>query len=73
MLASLDASDKRRTWADQFAYNRSRMEQHGTRRAVEMEESAKTLQGLGIEPVMTRGTVEVQRRAAKAGKRDEAA
>jgi 3-hydroxyisobutyrate dehydrogenase-like beta-hydroxyacid dehydrogenase len=65
VLASLDASDKRRTWADQFAYNRGRMEQHGARRAVEMEESAKTLQGLGIEPVMTRGTVEVQRRAAK--------
>jgi hypothetical protein len=30
-----------------------------------MEESAKTLQGLGVEPVMTRGTVRLQREAAE--------
>jgi hypothetical protein len=36
-----------------------------------MEESAKTLQGLGIEPVMTKGTVRRQRSAA--AKKDQAA
>lgn len=65
VMASLDASEKALGWAARAAYNRERMETHGLRRAAEMEESAKTLQGLGIEPVMTHGTVELQRRAAK--------
>ena len=65
VMASLDASEKQAGWADKVAYNRERMETHGLRRAAEMEESAKTLQGLGVEPVMTRGTVELQRRTAK--------
>ena len=37
---------------------------HGLRRAAEMEESAKTLTGLGIEPLMTGGTVQRQRAMA---------
>ena len=41
------------------------MATHGARRAAEMEESAKTLQGLGVEPVMTRGTIRLQREAAE--------
>ncbi|HWK41210.1 MAG TPA: DUF1932 domain-containing protein [Croceibacterium sp.] len=61
VTASLDASDVHKSWAERFAYNRERMEKHGLRRAAEMEESAKTLQGLGIEPVMTRSTVQLQR------------
>jgi 3-hydroxyisobutyrate dehydrogenase-like beta-hydroxyacid dehydrogenase len=65
VVASLDASEKPLKWAERIAYNRERMETHGARRAAEMEESARTLQGLGVEPVMTRGTVELQRRAAK--------
>jgi len=65
VMASLDASEKNASWAAKVAYNRERMETHGLRRAAEMEESAKTLQGLGVEPVMTRGTVTLQRRAAK--------
>ena len=65
VMASLDASEKPLKWAERIAYNRERMETHGLRRAAEMEESVQTLQGLGIEPVMTRGTVELQRRAAK--------
>ena len=64
-MASLDASEKAAGWAERVAYNRERMETHGLRRAAEMEESAKTLQGLGVEPVMTRGTVARQRQAAK--------
>jgi 3-hydroxyisobutyrate dehydrogenase-like beta-hydroxyacid dehydrogenase len=73
VMASLDASEKPLRWAERIAYNRERMETHGTRRAAEMEESARTLQGLGVEPVMTRGTVALQRRAAKKNERTEAA
>jgi 3-hydroxyisobutyrate dehydrogenase-like beta-hydroxyacid dehydrogenase len=65
VMASLDASEKAATWADKVAYNRERMATHGARRAAEMEESAKTLQGLGVEPVMTRGTIRLQREAAE--------
>jgi len=65
VMASLDASEKPIGWAGRVAYNRERMETHGLRRAAEMEESARTLEELGIEPVMTRGTAELQRRAAK--------
>lgn len=64
VMASLDASEKPAPWAERVAYNRERMATHGLRRAAEMEESAKTLQALGVEPVMTRGTVQLQRRAA---------
>ena len=63
VMASLDASEKHIPWAERVAYNRERMDRHGLRRAAEMEESAKTLQGLGVEPVMTRGTIDLQRRA----------
>jgi 3-hydroxyisobutyrate dehydrogenase-like beta-hydroxyacid dehydrogenase len=69
VMASLDASEKAWPWAERVAYNRERMATHGERRAAEMEESAKTLEGLGVEPVMTRGTVQLQRRAAR--KKDE--
>lgn len=65
VVASLDASERRAGWADRIAYNLERMEVHGLRRAAEMTESARTLEALGIEPVMTRSTVEVQRRTAK--------
>jgi 3-hydroxyisobutyrate dehydrogenase-like beta-hydroxyacid dehydrogenase len=68
VMASLDASEKTAPWADKIAYNRERMATHGLRRAAEMEESAKTLQGLGVEPVMTRGTVKLQREAAENNK-----
>lgn len=64
VLASLDASEKPEPWAVRAAYNRERMATHGARRAAEMEQSAATLSALGIEPVMTRGTVQRQRAAA---------
>jgi 3-hydroxyisobutyrate dehydrogenase-like beta-hydroxyacid dehydrogenase len=73
VMASLVASEKAIGWAERVAYNRERMETHGARRAAEMEESARTLQGLGVEPVMTRGTVELQRMAAGKDKGTEAA
>jgi 3-hydroxyisobutyrate dehydrogenase-like beta-hydroxyacid dehydrogenase len=75
VMASLDASEKAGGWAERVAYNRERMATHGLRRAAEMEESAKTLEALGVEPVMTRGTVQRQREAATKNKneRNEAA
>jgi 3-hydroxyisobutyrate dehydrogenase-like beta-hydroxyacid dehydrogenase len=51
-------------WASKASYNLERMTTHGLRRAAEMEESAKTLSALGIDPVMTRGTIIRQREMA---------
>jgi 3-hydroxyisobutyrate dehydrogenase-like beta-hydroxyacid dehydrogenase len=65
VVASLDASDKHGSWAERIGYNLGRMELHGLRRAAEMEESADTLLGLGVDPVMTRATAERQRRAGQ--------
>ena len=67
VLSSLDASEKAMPWAQKAAYNLERMHTHGLRRAAEMEESAKTLQALGVAPVMTRGTVYREREAAGKG------
>ena len=64
VLASLDASERSDSWFSRAAYNRERMATHGIRRAAEMEEAASTLQSLGVEPVMTQGTVRRQRAAA---------
>ena len=64
VLASLDASEKAQGWVDWAAYNLERMATHGVRRAAEMEEAVKTLAALGVEPVMTAGTVRRQREAA---------
>ncbi|WP_295638790.1 DUF1932 domain-containing protein [Novosphingobium sp.] len=71
VLASLDASEKARSWQNRADYNLERMVTHGVRRAAEMEESAKTLAALGVDPVMTRGTV--ARQAAMAGQRQHLA
>lgn len=59
VLASLGSDS-----ATKAAYNLERMKTHGMRRAAEMEESAKTLEALGVDPVMTRGTVIRQREMA---------
>jgi 3-hydroxyisobutyrate dehydrogenase-like beta-hydroxyacid dehydrogenase len=56
VLASLGGD-----WASKAAYNIERMTTHGARRAAEMEEVAQTLVALGVDPVMTRGTVIRQR------------
>jgi 3-hydroxyisobutyrate dehydrogenase-like beta-hydroxyacid dehydrogenase len=48
-------------WASGADYRLDRMMVHGLRRAAEMEEVAKTLEGLGVEPLLTRGTVVRQR------------
>jgi 3-hydroxyisobutyrate dehydrogenase-like beta-hydroxyacid dehydrogenase len=51
-------------WREKAEYNLERMTTHGMRRAAEMEEAAKTLASLGIEPLMTRGTILRQREMA---------
>lgn len=56
VLGSLGAE-----WPALADYRLDRMMVHGVRRAAEMEESAKTLEALGVEPLMTRGTVARQR------------
>jgi 3-hydroxyisobutyrate dehydrogenase-like beta-hydroxyacid dehydrogenase len=56
VLASLGAE-----WPALADYRLDRMMVHGVRRAAEMEESAKTLTALGVEPLMTRGTIARQR------------
>jgi 3-hydroxyisobutyrate dehydrogenase-like beta-hydroxyacid dehydrogenase len=66
VLASLDASEKALPWEARAAYNLERMAAHGQRRAAEMEEAAKMLEALGVDPVMTRGTVIRQRLTAQA-------
>lgn len=48
-------------WPQKVDYNLDRMLAHGTRRAAEMEEVVSTLIELGIEPLMTKGTVLRQR------------
>lgn len=63
VLASLDASERPVPWPQRAAYNLDRMRVHGIRRAAEMEESARTLASLGVEPTMTRGTILRQRAA----------
>lgn len=44
-------------WSSAADYRLDRMMVHGVRRAAEMAESVKTLEALGVEPLMTRGTV----------------
>lgn len=57
VLSSLDASWKEQGWGERTDYNLDRMFSHGLRRAAEMEEAAQTLEDLGIDPAMTRGTI----------------
>ena len=67
VIASLDASEKPKPWNERADYNLDRMMVHGMRRAAEMEEVVKTLEGLGTGAMMTRGTVERQRAIGELG------
>lgn len=57
-------------WRETTSYNLERMASHGERRAAEMEESAATLRELGLDPLMTEGTVAHQREMGSLGKAD---
>jgi 3-hydroxyisobutyrate dehydrogenase-like beta-hydroxyacid dehydrogenase len=61
VIASLNASWPGTDWAEKADYNLERMMVHGIRRAEELEEVVKTLDGLGTGSAMSRGTVERQR------------
>jgi 3-hydroxyisobutyrate dehydrogenase-like beta-hydroxyacid dehydrogenase len=52
-------------WHAKAEYNLERMRMHGGRRAAEMEEVAKTLDSLGVQPLMTKGTIQRQREMAQ--------
>ncbi|RYY27927.1 MAG: NAD(P)-dependent oxidoreductase [Sphingomonadales bacterium] len=67
VLASLDASDTAKPWAERADYNLDRMLIHGERRAAEMEEAEKTLAALGIGSAMTAGTIRRQRELGSLG------
>lgn len=54
-------------WAARADYNLDRMLVHGLRRAAEMEEAAATLTALGVEPLLTRGTIARQRAMGRLG------
>jgi 3-hydroxyisobutyrate dehydrogenase-like beta-hydroxyacid dehydrogenase len=55
-------------WAKMIDYNLERMASHGARRAAEMEQVAETLKELGVEPLMTSGTIERQREMGQIGR-----
>ncbi len=59
VLASLGGD-----WATKTSYNLERMATHGRRRAAEMDEAARTLVALGVDPVMTHATAILQRAMA---------
>jgi 3-hydroxyisobutyrate dehydrogenase-like beta-hydroxyacid dehydrogenase len=65
VLSSLDASPAPTGWRERADYNLERMLVHGMRRAAEMEEARKTLDMLGVDAVMTRGTVSHQLRLGR--------
>ncbi len=54
-------------WLKVVPYNLERMASHGERRAAEMEEVAETLRELGVEPLMTSGTIKRQREMGEIG------
>jgi len=70
VIASLTQSFPALDWAKIADYNLERMASHGIRRAAEMREVAATLEELGVEPLMTRGTVERQQRTGDARLKD---
>lgn len=62
IIASLEQTFPTLDWARMADYNLERMASHGIRRAAEMREVAQTLEDMGVEPLLTRGTIERQQR-----------
>lgn len=63
ILTSLDHSFSGFDWPKRAPYMLERAITHGTRRAAEMEEVARTLRDLGIKPLVTEATIARQREA----------
>ena len=66
IIASLTQSYPKLDWAKLVDYNMERMATHGIRRAAEMREVCETLEELGVEPALTRGTVLREQRTGDA-------
>jgi len=71
IIASLTQSFPMLDWANLVDYNMERMATHGLRRAAEMREVCETLEELGVEPALTRGTVVREQRTGDARLRDK--
>lgn len=67
ILESLSASYPGLGWPDIAEYHFERTLRHGARRAAEMEESAATLNALGLNGGLAKQIAEVQRRQSAAG------
>ena len=67
VAASLDASQTKKGWKTQAAYNMERMTTHGIRRAAEMREVAITLADLDITGYMTAGSINWQEQFGNLG------
>ena len=68
VTASLKNNYPTLDWSKVSEYNIERMASHGIRRAAEMREVAETLRELGIEPLMTMGTIERQQQLGEIGR-----
>jgi 3-hydroxyisobutyrate dehydrogenase-like beta-hydroxyacid dehydrogenase len=68
VAASLKNNYPTLDWNKLSEYNVERMASHGIRRAAEMREVAETLRELGIEPLMTIGTIERQQQLGEIGR-----
>lgn len=66
IIASLTHTFPTLDWPALVDYNMERMAAHGLRRAAEMREVCETLEELGVEPAMTRGTVAREQRTGEA-------
>jgi 3-hydroxyisobutyrate dehydrogenase-like beta-hydroxyacid dehydrogenase len=71
VTASLKNNYPTLDWTKVSEYNIERMASHGIRRAAEMREVAETLRELGIEPLMTTGTIERQQELGEIGRKPE--
>ena len=71
VIPSLDEYFKGHDWRWQAEYMFSRVVEHGTRRAAEMREAAKTVAEIGLEPLMTAATAERQQWVADHVPRDK--
>ena len=71
VAASLKNNYPTLDWNKLSEYNIERMASHGIRRAAEMRESAQTLRELGVDPLMTVGTIERQQQLGEIGRQPQ--